>query len=432
MLDRIRTGSSDGVKAAREAAKLTLKMEKRMKMKRLMAAYAVLMFAPGAFAAVIDFEDLDVGAIPGEELVYEVDDVTVTIQGTGLRIRTLGGSFDAEYGQTRYLSTSGDSAEITVTFTNGSADFITILNPINGTVTGEVDIINAEALDDDDIVVDSKTSSDALLTLDGPGIARATYDDDDTGYVIGYIEFDVTPADGTAAFKVTKTFSDGRTDEVDVSLSCNGGLPLEQDFTIAGGGEGVNFIVTLLPSDGSTTCEVTESGGPAGYTPVYNGGSGCKWDNVKGGQFFCDITNTADPATYTVLKDWVVTNSGGDEVVLAANVTITCDRAIADTQEDDGSWSKSGSLGDGQTLVATVDVTTGPASCSASETITQSGVESSADKCGSTSLSAGGSHTCTFTNTVFFEGIPTLSQYGMAILVLLTLGLGLVSVRRLA
>ena len=37
---------------------------------------------------------------------------------------------------------------------------------------------------------------------------------------------------------------------------------------------------------------------------------------------------------------------------------------------------------------------------------------------------------CTFTNAVFFEGIPTLSQYGMAIMVLLMLGVGFVGFRR--
>ncbi len=38
---------------------------------------------------------------------------------------------------------------------------------------------------------------------------------------------------------------------------------------------------------------------------------------------------------------------------------------------------------------------------------------------------------CTITNTVFFEGIPTLSQYGMAIMVLLMLGVGFVGMRRI-
>ena len=39
---------------------------------------------------------------------------------------------------------------------------------------------------------------------------------------------------------------------------------------------------------------------------------------------------------------------------------------------------------------------------------------------------------CTIVNTVFFEGIPTLSQWGMAIMALLMLGIGFVSVRRFA
>ena len=37
---------------------------------------------------------------------------------------------------------------------------------------------------------------------------------------------------------------------------------------------------------------------------------------------------------------------------------------------------------------------------------------------------------CEFTNTVFFEGIPTLSQYGLAIMALLMLGVGFVGFRR--
>ena len=37
---------------------------------------------------------------------------------------------------------------------------------------------------------------------------------------------------------------------------------------------------------------------------------------------------------------------------------------------------------------------------------------------------------CTITNTTFFEGIPTLNQYGMAILALLMLGVGFVGFRR--
>jgi hypothetical protein len=51
--------------------------------------------------------------------------------------------------------------------------------------------------------------------------------------------------------------------------------------------------------------------------------------------------------------------------------------------------------------------------------------------CGSLEVSVGSGDSCTITNTVFFEGIPTLSQYGMALLVLLMLGVGFVSFRRI-
>ena len=67
----------------------------------------------------------------------------------------------------------------------------------------------------------------------------------------------------------------------------------------------------------------------------------------------------------------------------------------------------------------------------ATESVATSGVESS-DDCGARPITAGGSSSCTFVNTVFFEGIPTLSQYGLAIMALLMLGLGMVGFRRFA
>ena len=45
-------------------------------------------------------------------------------------------------------------------------------------------------------------------------------------------------------------------------------------------------------------------------------------------------------------------------------------------------------------------------------------------------VSVGNPAECTVTNTVFFEGIPTLNQYGLAIMALLMLGIGMVGFRR--
>jgi len=47
-------------------------------------------------------------------------------------------------------------------------------------------------------------------------------------------------------------------------------------------------------------------------------------------------------------------------------------------------------------------------------------------------VEAAGSNGCEITNTVFFEGIPTLSQYGLALMALLMLGVGMVGFRRFA
>jgi len=73
--------------------------------------------------------------------------------------------------------------------------------------------------------------------------------------------------------------------------------------------------------------------------------------------------------------------------------------------------------------------------CFAQEGDLASGVETDSD-CGNSEVPGmdltvgGGDVGCTITNTMFFEGIPTLNQYGMAILALLMLGMGMVGFRR--
>jgi hypothetical protein len=47
-------------------------------------------------------------------------------------------------------------------------------------------------------------------------------------------------------------------------------------------------------------------------------------------------------------------------------------------------------------------------------------------------VSVGHGGSCTITNTLFFEGIPTLNHYGMALMALLMLGLGVLGLRRFA
>lgn len=255
----------------------------------------------------------------------------------------------------------------------------------------------------------------------------------------------VTDASGRVGIRVTKTFTDGSTDSVDVTLTCNSGLPLVQDFTIAGGDPaGVTFVVTDLPPTGAT-CTVTETGGPDGYTPILNGGAGCEFTDVTGGFAICEIVNAADPATFIVNKVWEVSEAGGgDDVVRVAEIIITCDAEIVGGYQDDGSgsedaptgiilpsgdWMYDGTVTGDDSLEVEIDTSMGPATCSAEETSEQSGVEST-DDCGPREIDAGETSECTITNTVFFEGIPSLNQYGLAIMALLMLGLGMVGFRR--
>ena len=61
-----------------------------------------------------------------------------------------------------------------------------------------------------------------------------------------------------------------------------------------------------------------------------------------------------------------------------------------------------------------------------------SAVESDDSDCYGLEIDIAQGAECTIVNTVFFEGIPTLSQYGMAIMALLMLGLGFAGFRRFA
>ena len=112
--------------------------------------------------------------------------------------------------------------------------------------------------------------------------------------------------------------------------------------------------------DGVPTCQVFESGPAAGYTPSYDNGSGvsstaCTWPDLAIGRYSCAITNTADPATFEVIKDWVIDGLPDAEVNEVADITIHCDRAISGGVEVGGSWILKGQLGDAESLVATVD-----------------------------------------------------------------------------
>ncbi len=277
---------------------------------------------------------------------------------------------------------------------------------------------------------------------------------------------------GNASFLVTKDFTDDNPSEVTVELSCNTGLPLEQTKVITEDNGGVKFIIDDFDS-GEMDCTVSEISVPAGYTASYdsNGSqsssvddeNGCHFTAVGGGdENFCSVTNTPDPVDVVITKEWIMEGPAGDFVDTDYRLTLYCDAEIVGGQHlyDSLQTTESPDLipvgcgqiiakqegadiipinfhdwckvfdGDGPEVFTAEVIPEYPDSnCYVVETVYDDAVEVD-NGCEDLTVSAGVGASCTVTNTVFYEGIPTLSQYGMALLALLMLGVGLVSFRR--
>ena len=257
------------------------------------------------------------------------------------------------------------------------------------------------------------------------------------------------PGGGVATFFVTKDFIPDNAMEVEVFISCNDGLPLTSDKVITEDSDGVTFIVELF-TPGNLDCEITEVPVPPGFDDSYVAGAlgggadfigdigGCQFGDVTGGDFTCEITNRANDAIYTVTKFWDVMGTGGEQVDRLAYVTIFCNNEILSSapdaydtgNSDDEWWATFIMYGETDTAAVTVDSTDEIARCRASESLDNSWVDSENGCREFHSIPLGGFYGCTITNTVFFEGIPTLNRYSLALLALLMLGIGAVGFRR--
>ncbi len=258
-------------------------------------------------------------------------------------------------------------------------------------------------------------------------------------------------AEARATFLVSKSFTDGlNPTEVDVTISCNTGLILDQDKTISET-ESVEFVVTSFDS-GELNCEITEEnlfGYTATYEPfgpgVYDNDGGCNFQAIEdGADNLCHIVNDADFVDVEIEKVWVIDGSGGHSVDTSYVLTLYCNAPIADSSkycEGDGELEEPFGLNgdyshckhffgnDSDVFVAQVQPQYPGSQCYVTELVDDSSVEVDND-CGSLEISAGTGDSCVITNSVFFEGIPTLSQYGIAIMALLMLGVGMVGFRR--
>ena len=190
---------------------------------------------------------------------------------------------------------------------------------------------------------------------------------------------------------------------------------------ISGGGPGVTFTVTDLPDSG-VDCAVTESGGNDGYTADLGA---CAWTGVTSDVYSCPIVNVPEPTAVTVET---VIDSGDAAIDDSFVTTISCDSVNPTTDANFIAVTINDSTGTFEAnWYADPD---GGTDCTVSTVFASSAIE--AMPC-TFSFDVGDETSgCVAEGTVFFEGIPTLSQYGMVLMALLMLGVGFVGMRRFA
>jgi hypothetical protein len=299
----------------------------------------------------------------------------------------------------------------------------------------------------------------------------------------------ITPADGTANIAVAVWFDDGNFETpVDITLKCTTGDyngtpveldpasqdydPLEQIYVIDGIPQsqlGNVCTVKQSPVDGYETkaeCYSLKGSGDGDPDPDQDCNmpekekfrlSYCQFNDVNSGEVgYCELTNYVLPVDVEVTKEWDISGFGGANYDRFAEVTIGCDAEIEDGYQKGNKWYITFDLYDDEYVdeegddvgMATVTAMVYPewfktandpkkqksTECWAGEPDVDSAVEVESD-CGTKeapgmSVTAGNGDSCTISNTLFFEGIPTLNQYGMAIMALLMLSVGFVGFRR--
>jgi len=263
-----------------------------------------------------------------------------------------------------------------------------------------------------------------------------------------------------ARFRVTKDFDDDNPLGVEVFLDCNTGLPLQQSAEIhdpdaADLGPGdfthVDFVIADF-EPGTMDCDVFETV-PVGYAAsyfadigdegtannVFADEDGCHYEGVEGADFVCEITNELQPVDVIVNKEWIDDNpefQGSTTVEITLECTdpiiggFSCGLVSGIEGSENGNCAQRfidpANPGEFEVLPH-FDGT----SCTATET-PEIGVLIDESDCEAMLIFPGQGAECTIVNTRLFAGIPTLSQYGLLVMALLMLGVGLIGFRRYA
>lgn len=272
---------------------------------------------------------------------------------------------------------------------------------------------------------------------------------------------EVTVIGRNATFLVTKDFDDDNPMPVQVALDCNTGLPLFQTGTLHDGdAAGLNpgqftelefIIVDFEPGD--LNCEVYETSVPFGYEAGYNGDYGedgvaasagetddaCVYTGIESADFTCEIYNSLQEVDLTVNKEWIDDNPGFN-LPTWVEIEVQCFNLAENMPfgPDAGYCELEG--GADVCFTDYIDPAypgnygfyphwNGSTYCTVTESL-EPGAEGDVSDCASVPLAPGVDGECTIVNTRLYEGIPTLSQYGLILMALMMLGVGMVAFRR--
>jgi len=241
-------------------------------------------------------------------------------------------------------------------------------------------------------------------------------------------------------------------DSGEVHIACTGGLPLNSSQILMDGDD-VTFVLEF-PEEGElgqTDCHIfVDDLTTDDYTAEYfcEGETSCEYDSdgcwffdvIDGDTNLCNITMDPNDAFLRVWKEWdIIGNSAQNNIGvinLDARITVCTDNE--DVIQNDNYSPRTG-------LYCVTGTVYGPSDDYLDvvfdntqhdgdrvyifERTFDSAVETE-NNCSSYTVTPGDSRSCTIINTVFYEGIPTLNQYGLAIMALLMLGIGFVGFRR--
>jgi len=250
------------------------------------------------------------------------------------------------------------------------------------------------------------------------------------------------------------------TQTVTATLTCNTGNPLVQSFEIGPQTtDKVVFVVENFSLVDFISCEITTTtvtgfdvfnvvvngtGNPTAdsclYVPAADVVAGESVELIEGLNT-CLFGMAPSPFTFEIEKVWEI--DGDDVISEFAAGSWNCVNVVNPGVTFGGVTTASGFWdisGDGTYVVGGftgmqvnpwADAIGEFTRCTATESFLDSAVESDQGCAGGTVFTlADPDGSCLITNTVFFEGIPTLSQYGLAVMALLMLGVGFIGFRR--